>query len=130
MADSVRLDKWLWAVRLFKTRKLAQEAISRGRVKVDGSPAKASRSLRVGQTVALEKLAVRDEVMVAGLSEKRVSASEAAELYRRTDRGAAMQAEDIEKRRLQRLMNQPVAPDGRPGKHARDILRKAKRRQS
>ncbi|MBR9813328.1 hypothetical protein GYB61_05650 [bacterium] len=130
MADSVRLDKWLWAVRLFKTRKLAQEAISRGRVKVDGSPAKASRSLRVGQTVALEKLAVRDEVMVAGLSEKRVSASEAAELYRRTDRGAAMQAEDIEKRRLQRLMNQPVAPDGRPGKHARDVLRKAKRRQS
>lgn len=130
MADSVRLDKWLWAVRLFKTRKLAQEAISRGRVKVDGSPAKASRSLRVGQTVALEKLAVRDEVMVAGLSEKRVSASEAAELYCRTDRGAAMQAEDIEKRRLQRLMNQPVAPDGRPGKHARDILRKAKRRQS
>lgn len=130
MADSVRLDKWLWAVRLFKTRKLAQEAISRGRVKVDGSPAKASRSLRVGQTVALDKLAVRDEVMVAGLSEKRVSASAAAELYRRTDRGAAMQAEDIEKRRLQRLMNQPVAPDGRPGKHARDILRKAKRRQS
>lgn len=127
---AVRLDKWLWAVRLFKTRKLAQEAISRGRVQVDGSPAKASRSLRIGQIVAYEKQAIRDEVEVTGLSEQRVSAQLAAELYARTERGATLLAEDTEKRRLQRLMNQPVAPDGRPGKHARDVLRRAKRRQS
>lgn len=128
--SAVRLDKWLWAVRLFKTRKLAQEAIGRGRVKVDGSSAKASRSLRIGQVVAFEKQAIRDEVEVTGLSEQRVSAPQAAELYARTERGAAMAAEDTEKRRLQRLMNQPVAPEGRPGKHARDVLRRAKRRQS
>ena len=130
MTDSVRLDKWLWAVRVFKTRKLAQEAIERGKVRVDGSPAKASRALRIGQIVALEKLGVRDELEVAGLSERRVSAAQANDLYRRTERGVAMQQEDIEKRRVQRLMNQPVAPEGRPGKHARDILRRAKRRQN
>ena len=130
MTDSVRLDKWLWAVRLFKTRKLAQEAISRGHVRVDGSPAKASRSLRLGQVVALTKQGVRDEVEVTGLSEQRVSATQAAALYQRTDQGQAQQAEDTEKRRLQRLMNHPVAPEGRPGKHARDVLRRVKRRQS
>lgn len=130
VGDSVRLDKWLWAVRLFKTRKLAQEAITRGKVTVDGSAAKASRSLRVGQVVALEKQGVRDEVEVTGLGDQRVSAPQAAALYRRTARGEARQREDTEKRRMQRLMNQPVAPEGRPGKHARDSLRRAKRQQS
>lgn len=125
--DSVRLDKWLWAVRLFKTRKLAQDAIGRGDVMVDGSPAKASRSLRVGQTVRLSKQGVRDEVQVTGLAEQRVGATQAAGLYARTDAGEAMQAQDREKRRVERLMNQPFGPPGRPGKHARDVLRRAKR---
>lgn len=125
--DTVRLDKWLWAVRLFKTRKLAQAAIGRGDVMVDGSTAKASRGLRVGQTVWLRKQGVRDEVRVLGLVEQRVGAAQAAELCARTDAGEAMQAEDREQRRVQRLRNQPFGPQGRPDKHARDALRRVKR---
>lgn len=124
---TVRLDKWLWAVRLFKTRKLAQAAIARGDVTVDGGAAKASRGLRLGQRVGLVKHGVRDEVTVTGLREQRVGAAEAATLYARTGRGEALQAEDREKRRVQRLMNQPFGPQGRPDKHAREALRRAKR---
>ncbi|MCI5851290.1 MAG: RNA-binding S4 domain-containing protein [Sutterellaceae bacterium] len=82
---SVRIDKWLWAARLFKTRTLAQEAIELGRVKVGGERVKASRGLKEGAFVTVKRGDDTMEVIVTGLSEKRGSASDAAKLYEETE---------------------------------------------
>ena len=73
--DSVRLDKWLWAVRLFKTRALATEACRLGRVSIAGRPAKPSRVVRLGDEIALQLPGLRRLVRVKGLLEKRVRAT-------------------------------------------------------
>lgn len=126
-AGGTRLDRWLWSVRLFKTRELAAEAARRGDVRVNGTPAKPSRTVRIGDIVALRKAGVRDEVEVRDPITRRVSASEAEQAMRRTEAGKAMLAADIETRRTQRLINQPVAPAHKPGKSDRAALRRLKR---
>ena len=125
----VRLDLWLWAVRLYKTRPLARTAIERRDVTVNGQAAKPSRALKRGDIVAWERDDVRDEVRVEGVIDKRVGAPVAQTLYTRTEHGEATRAKDLERRRLIRLQNQTVAPESRPGKHAREVLRRAKRGQ-
>ncbi|MEC9406788.1 MAG: S4 domain-containing protein [Pseudomonadota bacterium] len=125
-AESARLDVWLWSVRLFKTRALAQEAIRRGHVQVNGGNAKPSRALRVGDLVWLSRQGVRDEVEVRELLSKRVSAERAAEALRRTEAGEQMQASDLEQRRIERLQNQTVAPPQRPNRQNRRAIRQFK----
>ncbi len=92
----MRLDKWLWAARFYKTRALAVEAIEKGRVQVNGLAAKRARSLRVGDRVALrqgERGEIASEVQVLGLSEQRGPAPVAQQLYAETpDSLAARQA--------------------------------------
>lgn len=82
--SEVRMDKWLWAARFFKTRSLAQEAIELGRVTVDGERVKASRQVKAGLLLTVKRGDEIMEVRVTGLSEKRGSASEAAGLYEET----------------------------------------------
>jgi ribosome-associated heat shock protein Hsp15 len=89
----MRLDKWLWAARFYKTRALAVEAIDKGRVQVNGQAAKRSRTLRVGDRVALrqgERGEIASEVQVLGLSEQRGPAPVAQQLYAETP--ASMEA--------------------------------------
>jgi ribosome-associated heat shock protein Hsp15 len=89
----MRLDKWLWAARFYKTRALAVEAIDKGRVQVNGQAAKRSRTLRAGDMVALRQGArgeIACEVRVLGLSAQRGPAPEAQQLYAETL--ASMQA--------------------------------------
>ena len=79
--DRVRLDKWLWAARFFKTRSLATEAIHAGHIKLNGNTVKPARELRPGDTL---DLAIGDEkwtVEVLGLNDQRRPASEAQQLY-------------------------------------------------
>ncbi|CAN5479282.1 RNA-binding S4 domain-containing protein [soil metagenome] len=80
-SDSVRIDRWLWAVRLLKSRKDAADACRRARVQVDGKPAKPSRPLRLGSEVVVETGEVRRRLRVVGLLEKRVPAKEVASYY-------------------------------------------------
>ncbi len=80
MSDAgVRIDKWLWAVRLFKTRALATEACRGGKVKVNDAPAKAARDVRIGDLLDVQTVEFRRKVRVVGLVDKRVGAPAVAQ---------------------------------------------------
>lgn len=72
--NEVRIDKWLWAVRIFKTRTIATEACKRGRVMMDGMPVKPSRMLKVGETVQVRKPPVTYSFQVKALTQNRLGA--------------------------------------------------------
>ena len=74
MEEQVRIDKWLWAVRVFKTRSIAAEAIKKGRVTVNGHPIKSSKTVKVGDTVQVKKQPVTYSFKVVGIIGKRVGA--------------------------------------------------------
>lgn len=80
-AEKIRIDKWLWAVRLFKTRTLAADACHAGKVKIDGESAKASRHLKLGDTITLTKGQERKIIKVLTLIENRVGAPVALTCY-------------------------------------------------
>ncbi len=98
-STKVRLDKWLWAARFFKTRSLAGDEIDKGRVSVNGVAAKASRELRAGDEVALRQAQVPRTVIVLGVSERRGPAPEAQALYRETAESLAQRERLAQARR-------------------------------
>lgn len=120
----VRIDKWLWAARFFKTRSLAQQALELGRVKVDGQRSRSARALRGGERVSVEKGDDVFHVTVLKLTTLRGSASQAQALYEESvaDREARLAA--AESRRLA-WQTQPV-PDHRPDKKERRTLTRLK----
>ena len=79
--DSIRIDKWLWAARFFKTRSLATEEVGKGRVQIAQQDVKPSREVRVGDTVVLWQASVKRTVVVKGISGTRGSAPVAQTLY-------------------------------------------------
>jgi ribosome-associated heat shock protein Hsp15 len=96
----VRLDKWLWAARFFKTRALASESIAHGRVDVNGQPAKASREVHVGDLIAIRQPgAAMREVHVRDLSAQRGPAPVAQLLYEETPQSLARREEVAQARR-------------------------------
>jgi ribosome-associated heat shock protein Hsp15 len=124
----VRLDKWLWAARMFKTRALASEAVQGGRVHVNGQRAKPSREVRLGDTIELTRPGHSPMVIVArGLSDRRGPASEAQALYDETP-------ESVEARERDRLMRKMAPPPpgaelgARPTKRDRRRFDDARRR--
>ena len=117
----VRLDKWLWAARFYKTRALAAEEIGRGRVSVGGLPAKASRELKPGDRIGLRQGPVERTVDVLGLSNVRGPAVVAQALYEETPQSIAARALAAEQRRLG---TEPASAieQGRPTKRDRRQL--------
>ena len=83
-ADDVRLDKWLWAARFYKTRSLATQAIAAGKVQINGAPTKASRSVRVGDLVRFRQSSLERTVEVLALNSVRGPAPVAQALYEET----------------------------------------------
>lgn len=75
----LRIDKWLWAVRIFKTRKLASDACKSGKIKIDGNKLKPSRMVQIGDRITVQKGIVKHEFEVTGIIAKRGSAKIAAE---------------------------------------------------
>lgn len=120
---TVRLDKWLWAARFFKTRSLASEAVDTGKVKVGGERVKPARSLRVGDELAIDNGAETWEVVVLGLSDKRGGASVARLLYGETPASIARREQLAEERKLFREPGTTIK--GRPTKRDRRQLSKA-----
>jgi ribosome-associated heat shock protein Hsp15 len=102
--ERVRLDKWLWAARFFKTRSLASQAIDLGRVRIDGERIKPAREARVGETLEIQVGEQRMQVVVQALSVRRGPASEARELYQETSDSAS---------RRQRIAQQRAAEPAR-----------------
>ena len=117
-ADSMRLDKWLWCARFYKTRSLAVEEIGKGRVTVNGQAAKAARELRVGDNVALRQGPVARTVVIRALSNMRGPAPVAQQLYEETPESIAARAQAAEARRL---APEPATAlrEGRPTKRDR-----------
>jgi ribosome-associated heat shock protein Hsp15 len=120
----MRLDKWLWAARFYKTRALAVEAIDKGRVQVNGQAAKRSRTLRVGDMVALrqgERGEIASEVQVLGLSEHRGPAPVAQQLYAETPASVAAR-EAAARARMYQAEPAHAIEQGRPTKRDRREL--------
>jgi ribosome-associated heat shock protein Hsp15 len=87
--DKVRLDKWLWAARFYKTRSLATEAIDSGKVFVDGDKVKPSKEAKIGQTLYIRKKELEVEVVIQSLASVRRGATEAQALYYETEASVA-----------------------------------------
>jgi ribosome-associated heat shock protein Hsp15 len=127
--EGVRIDKWLWAARFFKTRGAATEAVVGGRVQLNGQPVKPAKDVHVDDTIAVRVGVQQFTVLVTGLADKRGSATVAATLYRETPESA----ETRERLALERRLARPLGADlgARPTKQARrriEALRKAQRR--
>ena len=122
--DKLRIDKWLWAARFYKTRALAVEEIDKGRVKVNGLEAKPAREVKAGDTVALRQGPVHRTVVVRGISNQRGAAPIAQQLYEETEESLRLKAEAVEQRRLS---GDPAGAQehGRPTKRDRRTLDKA-----
>lgn len=128
MSEGVRLDKWLWAARFFKTRSLAQQAVTGGRVEVNGQAARASRQLRTGDQLNITRGELRFEVIVEQLLDRRGSAPQARAMYRETEAGRVAREQQLEQRRLLRAAG-PAAPEHAPDKRDRRRLRELGRKQ-
>ena len=122
--DSLRIDKWLWAARFYKTRSLAAEEIGKGRVQINGQDAKASREVKAGDRVRLRQGSVLREVVVHGISAQRGPAPVAQQLYEETS--DSLLARELEARQ-RRLAAEPALAieQGRPTKRDRRQMDKA-----
>lgn len=100
MTDKVRLDKWLWAARFYKTRSLAVDEIGKGRVQVNDQPAKPAREIKPGDRVTIKRGDVSIAVEVVAVSNVRGPAPVAQQLYAETADSAAARARAAEQRRL------------------------------
>ncbi|MCU0925310.1 MAG: RNA-binding S4 domain-containing protein [Hydrogenophaga sp.] len=121
----VRLDKWLWAARFYKTRSISAEEIDKGRVRVNGATVKPARDLKAGDTVEMRSGPVVRTVTVLALSGVRGPAPVAALLYRETEASLAQRQAAAEQRRLAPEPAHSIA-QGRPSKRDRrdiDALR-------
>src|SRR4029077_14004570 len=98
--EQVRIDKWLWAARFFKTRSLATEAVLGGRVHVNGLRVKPAKEVHLGDTVEITIDALRRTFVVAGLNDRRGPASFATTLYEETEESAAAREQHALERRL------------------------------
>ena len=128
--EQVRVDKWLWAARFFKTRGAATEAVLGGRVHVNGERVKPAKEIRPSDMLEISIGSTRWTVVVAGVSDKRGPATVAATLYEETPESRAAR----EQRALERRLARPPGADlgARPTKQDRrrlDALRRAQRKR-
>jgi ribosome-associated heat shock protein Hsp15 len=123
----IRLDKWLWAARFYKTRALAAEAIAGGKVQVNGDRAKRARPMQVGDEVRVRQGPYESVVLVRALSARRGPASVAAELYE--ERPESVAAREAMARQLKTLHAAFVPEKGRPTKRDRREIDRLKGRR-
>lgn len=122
LSARLRVDKWLWAARFFKTRSLAAEALGKGRVRIGGDPVKAAKELRIGDVVQIDVDRVTWEVEVKGLCDVRGPAAVAQTLYAETASGKLRREAELLRRKTFR---EPAATlQGRPTKRDRRIIDK------
>ena len=124
LVESVRLDKWLWAARFFKSRTLAVTAIEAGRVLVADERAKPARLIKVGEQLKINREQERLELVVRGVTEYRRSAPLAQLLYEETAESILRRQDAAEKRRFFSEPSQEIS--GRPTKRNRRVLERWK----
>ncbi|HEX7634499.1 MAG TPA: S4 domain-containing protein [Noviherbaspirillum sp.] len=121
--DSVRIDKWLWAARFFKTRSMATDAVDGGKVRLNGERIKPARSVKIGDTLDIDNGSTEWEVLVRGLTDKRGSATIAQTLYSETEQSIARRQQNAEQRKFFREPGESIK--GRPTKRDRRLLDKS-----
>lgn len=122
--ERLRIDKWLWAARFYKTRSLASDEIVKGRVRVNEQVAKPSREIKVGDTVLMRQGPVSRTVTVLGISQHRGPAPVAQQLYAETQDSILERERAAEQRRLASEPAQTIE-HGRPTKRDRRDIQKA-----
>ncbi len=116
-STSVRLDKWLWAARFYKTRGIARDIVSSGKVSYNGQRCKPSKNIELGAMIKLRQGNEEKEVEILQLSDQRRGAPQAQLLYQETDNSIKIRAQNAELRRLHALDN--PHPEKRPDKKQR-----------
>ncbi len=119
--EKLRIDKWLWAARFYKTRSLATDEINKGRVQVNGQAAKPAREVKSGDTITLRQGPVSRVLTVRGLSDQRGPAPVAQQLYEETAESLKARQQSAEQHRLAREPALSIA-HGRPTKRERREL--------
>lgn len=127
MSESIRLDKWLWAARFYKTRSLAAEAIDGGKVHVNGARVKRGRALHVSDRIRIRKGPYEHIIEVVELSEHRGSAAAAQRLYRETPESLAARDRLAEHHRIASAAS--PKSKGRPTKRDRRRITRLKGRE-
>ncbi|MBI9039389.1 MAG: RNA-binding S4 domain-containing protein [Bacteroidales bacterium] len=124
MENSIRIDKYLWAIRIFKTRSLASQACKAGKIKIDGNNIKASREVKIDDIITIQIGQLSKTIKVKNIIKNRVSAKLAIENYE-----YLTPAEEYEKLKLQKEMNIEYRDrgSGRPTKKERRIITKLKK---
>lgn len=115
--SGIRIDKWLWAARFFKTRSLATDAVSGGKVRLNGAPTKPARDVKPGDRLEISNGDTRWQVVVLALSDKRGPAPEARLLYEET--AASIAEREAEQQRRQLALEPAAEIHGRPTKRDR-----------
>lgn len=124
-SGSVRIDKWLWAARFYKTRSLAADAVTGGKVELNGERAKPAKGVKIGDELRIRSGVFEQVIQVRGLSERRGPATVAQTLYEETPESAAARAKMAERMRYEA----PIGMDsGRPSKKDRRDIRKFRER--
>lgn len=118
--DKVRLDKWLWAARFYKTRAIAKQMIDGGKVHYNGQRTKCSRHVEIGATIQIRQGFDEKVVIVMALSDTRRGAPEAQKLYRETEESIAKREENAAQRKA---MGSSLNPRNRPNKKDRRLIR-------
>lgn len=124
--DAVRVDKWLWAARFFKTRSLAAEAVSGGKVHVNGQRIKPARRVHTGDSLRIRRAGTEFVVTVRAVSERRGPAREAQVLYEETEESARKRADETAARKARHAST--PSPDRRPSKRERREIMRLRRR--
>ncbi len=120
----VRLDKWLWAARFFKTRAIAKQAIEGGKVHCEGGRSKPSKEIEIGTVISLRQGFDDKTVVVKAISDQRRGASEAQQLYEETEQSISLR----EEKALQRKSQPSHWPSpGRPNKKQRRLITQFKK---
>lgn len=119
----IRLDKWLWAARLFKTRSIAKQAVETGKVQSAGSKLKPGRDVSVGMELDVRQGWDTRTIVVKGLSEHRRGAPEAALLYEETQQSIDKRTKLAEQRRLHAQLEQPIAKPDKKDRRLRTAMK-------
>ena len=124
--EAIRLDKWLWTARFFKTRKLAADAISGGKVHVNNQRTKPGKEVKPGTKLTITKDTYRWDVTIIALSSQRRSAKEAISLYEETAESLAKRQQQIIQQREQRELFDFSGQDHKPNKKERRLIHRFK----
>ena len=123
-SEGIRVDKWLWNSRFFKTRSLASEAVNRGKVHLNGQRVKAGRMIKIGDSLSIQKDADFYEIVITGITKTRRPAKEAVMTYEESEKSQLKRAQEREIKKLASA-TRPV-PKRKPDKREREQLRKYK----